>query len=296
MKYLEGTAQDIDALIHINEYDNFISTLAKSSDGFDDVGYLTWFIDSDNHIYGHINNDVLTISVVEDGSTVNYTTPLNISTNAVANLKLIKSGSDISLLCYLNDDINSVIELKAVTTLNGGKLAIGTRTGATGNEVVKSASITNIAHAHHADIAEVAKGLTEQARCKHEKSTDQSIPNSTYTVVTFEDELFDNQDIKESDDSTFTVRETGLYLVVASLTYAANSTGVRDCVIRKNGTRIQGMNQNTVSVGITSIQATAIIYLDKDDALDVLAYQTSGSSLNLYSNERYTNMLITKIG
>jgi hypothetical protein len=133
-------------------------------------------------------------------------------------------------------------------------------------------------------------------------TTAQSISNNTDTAISFNAELFDTNSFH--DNSTNNTRMTvpsgkgGKYLLVANLVFAANATGVRN---------LQFLVNNTTSIGATRIatagssentivNCSSIIDLVATDYVEVIAFQTSGGSLNINADQAFTTFSITYLG
>lgn len=189
-KELSGVSSDSDALINDKPYNDFIVTgeiiTNESSTSIFAVG---WQIDTLNKIECQIAGDILRMRTVEVGSATSFDTPFPIDVNDSLNFKLEKSGSDIILTAIKNNDLSTLTQIVATTILtDDGFLAIGRRTGV---QTYKSASITEISHAHHSDISEVAKtALVSEGLSKYVTT---SINGDTITVndtLTTERSLF----------------------------------------------------------------------------------------------------------
>jgi hypothetical protein len=120
------------------------------------------------------------------------------------------------------------------------------------------------------------------------KDANQSIADSTATAVTYAAENFDTNSFHDNvtNNSRFTVPsgQGGYYLCIAQNAYAnVAATGSREVVFRKNGstymtqTSIPGANIARANC----VYAVEVLNLVATDYVEVLAYQTSGGSLNL---------------
>jgi len=161
LKELSGVGFVTNALQNDLLYDNFTATSGFILDTSSDTGYLTWYVDSDNEISLQINNSQITLNIKENGIATLYQEPISVNIGDKVQLKLVKDGTNVASSAIVNNNIVSIIQLNKQTTISdGGNLSFGTRTLPT---YIVSASITEIAHAHHSDIAEVAK-YAESAR------------------------------------------------------------------------------------------------------------------------------------
>jgi hypothetical protein len=109
----------------------------------------------------------------------------------------------------------------------------------------------------------------------------QSIPDATFTALTFTAEVFDT-DGGHTTNTKYTAQTAGRYLAQGGVTFATNATGQRYVRLAKNGTEITGsgcrVDASGNSTGIVS--RTVIVHLDVGDYLEVQAHQSSGGPIN----------------
>jgi len=132
------------------------------------------------------------------------------------------------------------------------------------------------------------------------KTSAQSISNATFTTVNFEAENFDTDSYHSTSVNTSRMTiptgKDGKYLVTANLAFDTNSTGIRACVIRKNGadyakgTWIGAFNESAVLV------ATQIINLVATDYIEIQVYQSSGGALNIKGDAASSMFSIQYLG
>lgn len=113
----------------------------------------------------------------------------------------------------------------------------------------------------------------------------QSIPNSSYTAVTFDAESFDSAAFHDNSTNpsrlTIPAGKAGKYFINAALNYAGAATGGRYAVIYKNGAReIQAEGTNEGSLR-TTVAVSAMLDLVATDYIEIYAYQDSGGALNI---------------
>ena len=123
--------------------------------------------------------------------------------------------------------------------------------------------------------------------CKVTKSADQSIPNNTSTIITWNQEDYDTDGMHDNvtNNSRITIKTAGKYSVMAQFEWESNSTGKRIIDIMKNSIAVgkanylaSGSSQHTVSfVGDLAV----------DDILEVRVFQDSGGSLDFLTNITY---------
>ena len=121
------------------------------------------------------------------------------------------------------------------------------------------------------------------------KNSNQSIPDSTFTAITFAVESFDTSGIHDTSTNTdrFTVPsgKAGYWLFNGNINWASNASGYRQIAAVKNGT-LTGSEPNPGTSAVGNILAqplSAIFYLAVADYISFYAFQNSGGSLNVDS-------------
>lgn len=120
--------------------------------------------------------------------------------------------------------------------------------------------------------------------------TTQTLTTGTSTAIGFDAEDFDD-DVdgvgghdNVTNNSRYTARYPGVYLISGGVTFAANATGFRLLWFRINGIDINGslVELNAVTGGaVHAIGARTIEqYLASGDYVELIAHQTSGGNLN----------------
>ena len=129
-----------------------------------------------------------------------------------------------------------------------------------------------------------------QPRCWAINSTTQSVPDSAWTALTLDSEIFDvgsmHSTVTNKSRITIPTGQGGLYLVIAQAGFDLNATGIRQLAIRYNGaSRLWSVTQAGHAVGADSqtLQASAIYSVSAADYFEAVAYQTSGGALNVGS-------------
>jgi hypothetical protein len=142
-----------------------------------------------------------------------------------------------------------------------------------------------------ADIATHA-GLTTGVHsfdksCRLNNSAAQSIPNTTWTNLTFDHEEYDTDGMHSLVTNTdrITCVTAGKYLVLGFVYFAANATGNRQLLLLKNGgsTEIFSFEGNPTASSGCLTNVYCIIELAVGDYLQLQAYQNSGGALNSLS-------------
>ena len=134
------------------------------------------------------------------------------------------------------------------------------------------------------------------------KSAQQSVNNATETASNFDTEVFDTDAFHST--STNTSRMTipsgkdGKYLLLGRVCFVANTTGVRQGRLRKNGNLI-AVNTDTTpgSGGGQNIEVSGIYSAVAGDYFEVAYWQNSGGALNSENGgEYYDAFMIQYLG
>jgi len=123
------------------------------------------------------------------------------------------------------------------------------------------------------------------------RSTSQSIPNASWTPVSWTSELFDNGDMadlgSQSSRITIPAGHGGRYIVSAQVGYAANATNGRWIQLYKNGSGVANTYCNTPASaslgGNQAVSCSWVVDVAAADYLEIHTYQNSGGALNLQS-------------
>lgn len=128
-----------------------------------------------------------------------------------------------------------------------------------------------------------------QATAVIRKTASQSVPNTTVTAVTFDDEYMDDAGAHDTtvNNTRFTIPAGYTRAKMkGQLAWQTNSTGNRQASIRKNAA-------SDVSVYITPVLATRIsvetplMAVSAGEYFELYAYQDSGVALNLFTGSTY---------
>jgi hypothetical protein len=116
---------------------------------------------------------------------------------------------------------------------------------------------------------------------------DESIGSSANTPLTFNTELYDTANMHSGSSSNLTAPVDGVYAVTAEAQWATNGTGVREVLLRKNGSATIAFDtQNAVSTPFTTTQtATTETLLQAGDSVQAQVFQNSGGALVVASPE-----------
>jgi len=129
------------------------------------------------------------------------------------------------------------------------------------------------------------------ARVYHD--ADQLIANGAWTVLNFNSERFDNDDIHDTvvNNNRLTCKTAGIYEITAQVQFATNGAGERFYMIRLNGaiviadTKHKAISTVATQTGMT---LTTLYQLSVNDWVEVLVYQNSGGALNVVTLANYS--------
>jgi hypothetical protein len=124
--------------------------------------------------------------------------------------------------------------------------------------------------------------------CRVYHSTTQSTGGSA-AALNFDSETFDTNTMHDNstNNSRITCKVTGKYIVIGTAAFTPNATGARGLQIRKNGSDVLGTEErnNSGSTLWTFVRITEIVSLSANDYVELTAYQSSGTSLDV--DEQY---------
>ena len=130
---------------------------------------------------------------------------------------------------------------------------------------------------------------TATPKCRVYNSTNQSIADSTLTVLAFNSERFDNDSMHDNstNNSRITVKTAGKGVAYVSLAFVNNATGFRSVNIKLNGTTIIAQEtKQAVNGSYTSFSFCTVPYdFALNDYIEIIVYQNSGGPLDVV----YTN-------
>jgi hypothetical protein len=114
------------------------------------------------------------------------------------------------------------------------------------------------------------------------RATTQSIPNNADTVLTWDAELWDADNLHDliTNPSRLVCARAGKYLITGCLAMAANATGYREASVRVNGAVVD-FNDSPGNASFNSgTVVTSVVDLAVGDYVEMSAYQNSGGALN----------------
>lgn len=144
-------------------------------------------------------------------------------------------------------------------------------------------------------LVELPVWLRNPDRCQVYHSANQSTSHNIGYVVQFDSERYDSVSANpmhstSTDNERVYIRTAGIYIITFVGAFAANGTGGRQILIRKNGKEfIAGVHRGATSASFeTGLSVTTQEWLEAGEFLTVDAKQSSGGALNLLGGVRYS--------
>lgn len=120
--------------------------------------------------------------------------------------------------------------------------------------------------------------------CSVTNSAAQSIPNAgaSYTPITFDSEASDSKGMHSTvtNTSRVTIVIPGTYTVAGSLRYAPTAGGIRETLLRLNGTTVFGDTGSDGSANFDLVNVSGMVQCVAGDYIEMCGYQTSGAAIN----------------
>lgn len=248
-----------------NDHPQYLLTTGKAADsdkldGNDSAYFMPisykdgWQPDSDTWVYVSATQFKIT------GKNVVYRFPVG------AKIKLTQSGSVkyfYVIACSYSTD--------TTITITGGS-----------DYTLASATISGQAYSY----ADTPQGYPfGTVTIRVERSTNQSIPNNTWTALSFDTIVSEEKPAttgqwSSGDPTKLICRLPGYYLINAHVRIAQNATGARGINIMKNGTALIANIFSPASGFDSHFQVNATVKLDTGDYIEAKAFQDSGAALD----------------
>jgi len=132
--------------------------------------------------------------------------------------------------------------------------------------------------------------LKKDISAKVTKTSDQSIPQNTLTMVTWDSEEYDTDDMHDNvtNNSRITFKTAGKYSILVQSEWGINSTGFRFMDIMKNGVdsiaRVRDQADNASEHNIAFVGEFAV-----NDYIELQVFQDTGGNLDFESGAMLEN-------
>lgn len=128
--------------------------------------------------------------------------------------------------------------------------------------------------------------LANPPACRVYNSAALAVAHGVSTVLTFNSERFDTDSMHSTSVNTgrITINTAGVYQVAAMTEWQANVTGIRQLMIRLNGTTWIVGSSAKGDAASSPLSVSTIEKFVAGDYLEVLGWQNSGASVNVLRN------------
>jgi len=127
--------------------------------------------------------------------------------------------------------------------------------------------------------------------CRVYHNANQSINNTFYTSLAFNNESYDTDTMHDTvtNNGRITIKTAGVYLLSAVVSFAFNTTGDRQVLFVVNGaTYIAYHTTRAASNGDTIIPLTVVRNFAVNDYIECQVYQDSGGAINVLAGGSYS--------
>jgi len=128
----------------------------------------------------------------------------------------------------------------------------------------------------------------------------QNISASTFTALAWNGETFDTNAFHDNSTNntriTIPAGKAGKYQITGLVDFDNNTSGQRNLIIRRNGTVDELAHITTPSAQYPSGQINGILDLAVADYIELVAYQTSGSTQTFYLTAPNGTFSVTYLG
>lgn len=144
--------------------------------------------------------------------------------------------------------------------------------------------------------------LRVRPMCRVYRTTDQSIPNVTWTNVTFNAERYDtasmHSTVSNTDRITIPSGGDGVYEIIAHAVFALSTAPTRVIGLMKNGTLEIARSRYQLQISYSSrLHVATQVYLKAGDYVTCRVYQDNGSALALqYSGSQSPEFMAAWLG
>jgi hypothetical protein len=146
-----------------------------------------------------------------------------------------------------------------------------------------------------------AGGSSTFVGCAVFTTSNQSIPNSTYTAINFNSESIDTDAFHSTTTNTSRITipsgKAGKYSIAFNVMYDPSVTGSRSINVYKNGATLMGSGEVQGSAGSYVYNSGFFIAeLAVADYLEFMIYQTSGGALTVFCRDREKPFQVQYLG
>ena len=126
----------------------------------------------------------------------------------------------------------------------------------------------------------------------------QSIANTTWTVLALNSEVFDTNTMHDNvtNNSRITCKKAGIYLVIGHAAFAANATGIRELAFKLNGAAnyycLTSVQAATAASEYTALTIATLIEFAVNQYVEFQVYQSSTAALNIIYGANFSPYLM----
>jgi hypothetical protein len=134
-------------------------------------------------------------------------------------------------------------------------------------------------HAH-----QMAASTANTATCSVVRTANQTISNTTWTVVSFTSETFDTDTMHDNttNNSRITSKTAGYYWITSQVAWDSNATGGRTSRIREGGDTVISNWTDDANGNRDIVQTNGVLWhLAVDEYVEVQVYQNSGGDRSI---------------
>jgi hypothetical protein len=119
--------------------------------------------------------------------------------------------------------------------------------------------------------------------CIARRTTTQSINNTTFTAISFNSEVVDNDSMFAATSTDITIQHDGYYLAIYGIDWATNTTGTRVINILQNAVAIPEGSKELPAGGTGNHRDTGCVAFTAvtSDVIRMEVWQNSGGALNV---------------
>jgi hypothetical protein len=141
-------------------------------------------------------------------------------------------------------------------------------------------------------------GHATMPSCRVYHNTTQSTATGGSTTLAFNSERFDTDTMHDvsTNNSRLTAKTAGKYLIIGSVAWADNATGIRGIAIVKGGGSQIAYTMHAAPATFCFQTVSTIIDMAINEYVELSAYQTSGGALNILNISAHSpEFMMTKI-